>query len=383
MTVEIMPQTLSWQENEINHAVQWHSESGARPPRRIVPVNDTLTADEALRLAHEGVGLLWQGDYQNARQLLQAMARRLDKKTARKKEKTATRENSRDAFNLYRLGKAQRARLLGMLLIRIEPGFHIALRRAPDVQQACEQVYDHTGAFVVSLRELLGVIGAYEWRRNGVPVPQAGGKIHPFYGVFSPVRGEYLQLLDQAPLPEGCQTAFDIGTGTGVLSIILAKRGVPHIVATDLQERAVECARFNIANLGHEDVITVEQRSFFPEGKADLIVCNPPWLPAKPSSPLEQAVYDPGSAMLKGFLQHLPAHLNRNGQGWLIMSDFAEHLGLRSPEDLPDWIRQAGLTVLERLDIKPHHAKVTDATDGLHAARKAEVTRLWRLGVQD
>lgn len=378
-----MSQTISWQVKEQDYVALWHSESGARPPKRIVPVTDTLTADEALKLAHEGTGLLWQGDYQNARQLLQAMARRLDKKTSRKKEKTASGENIREVFNLYRLGQAQRARLLGMVLIRIDPGFEISLRRAPDVQQACAQVYAYTDAFVVSLRELLGVIGAFEWRRKGVPVPETGGKIHPFYGVFSPVRGEYLQLLKQAPLPESCQTAFDIGTGTGVLSIILAKRGVQRIVATDMQERAVECARFNITNMGHEHVITVEQRYFFPEGKADLIVCNPPWLPAKPSSPLEQAVYDPDNAMLKGFLQNLSAHLNRNGQGWLILSDLAEHLGLRSREDLLEWIRQAGLTVLERHDIKPHHAKAADTTDLLHAARKAEVTSLWRLVVQD
>ncbi|MDY0272535.1 MAG: class I SAM-dependent methyltransferase [Advenella sp.] len=377
-----MSQTISWQDGKQNHMALWHSESGAKPPKRIVPVDDTLTADQALKLAHEGTGLLWQGDYQNARQLLQAMTRRLDKKTARKNEKTVSRENIRDVFNLYRLGQAQRARLLGMVLIRLDPGFNIALRRAPNVQQACAQVYAYTDAFVVSLRELLGVIGAFEWRRKGVPVPETGGRIHPFYGVFSPVRGEYLKLLNQAPLPESCETAFDIGTGTGVLSIILAKRGIKHIVATDMQERAVECARFNIANAGYQNEITVEQRSFFPEGKADLIVCNPPWLPAKPSSPLEHAVYDPDSSMLKGFLQNLPAHLSRHGQGWLIISDLAEHLGLRNREDLPGWIQQAGLTVLETHDIKPHHAKVADTTDLLHAARKAEVTRLWRLAVQ-
>ncbi len=376
-------QTISWQEAEKDYFAFWHSESGAKPPRRIVPVNDTLTADEALKLAHEGTGLLWQGDYQNARQLLQAMTRRLDKKSSRKKEKTGSPENIKEVFNLYRLGQAQRARLLGMVLIRIDPGFKISLRRAPDVQQACALVYPYTDSFVVSLRELLGVIGAFEWRRNGVPVPEVGGKIHPYYGVFSPVRGEYLKLVDQAPLPDSCETAFDIGTGTGVLSIILAKRGVKHIVATDMQQRAVECARFNIANTGYQDVITVEQRSFFPDGKADLIVCNPPWLPAKPSSPLEHAVYDPDSAMLRGFLKNLPAHLNRNGQGWLIISDLAEHLGLRSREDLLGWIKQAGLTVLERHDIKPHHAKVADTTDLLHAARKAEVTSLWRLAVHE
>lgn len=37
-------------------------------------------------------------------------------------------------------------------------------------------------------------------------------------------------------------------------------------------------------------------------GRAALIVCNPPWLPGWPASLLEQAVYDPDSRMLRGFI---------------------------------------------------------------------------------
>jgi hypothetical protein len=55
-------------------------------------------------------------------------------------------------------------------------------------------------------------------------------------------------------------------------------------------------------------------------------------------------------------------------------------LGLRSREDLLAWIVASGLRVVETMDIKPHHPKVSDATDPLHAARAAEVTSLWRLG---
>ena len=30
----------------------------------------------------------------------------------------------------------------------------------------------------------------------------------------------------------------------------------------------------------------------FPDGRAPLVVCNPPWLPGRPSSPLVHAIYD-------------------------------------------------------------------------------------------
>ncbi|MBC7444718.1 MAG: methyltransferase, partial [Polaromonas sp.] len=115
-------------------------------------------------------------------------------------------------------------------------------------------------------------------------------------------------------------------------------------------------------------------------GLASVIVCNPPWLPARPGSPLEGAVYDEGSRMLLGFLAGLAAHLAPGGEGWLILSNFAEKLGLRTRAELLDAIKASGLKVLGRIDAKPDHPKVADASNPLHKARAAEVTSLWRLG---
>jgi methylase of polypeptide subunit release factors len=207
-------------------------------------------------------------------------------------------------------------------------------------------------------------------------------RIHPHYGVFSPVRGEYIELVLKAPLPAALRqssTAFDIGVGTGVLSVVLAAREIDKIVATDLDDRAIACAHDNIDRLDLSPYVEIRKTNLFPEGKAALIVCNPPWLPARPSSSLEHAVYDPDSQMLKGFLGGLKEHLLPNGEGWLILSDLAEHLGLRTREELLSWIETAGLKVLARLDTKPQHPKAFDRTDALHTARAKETTSLWRL----
>jgi Methyltransferase small domain len=280
--------------------------------------------------------------------------------------------------------------VLSQVLIELNGDYSIALRRAPDATQACAQAFGPaTGeASVISLRALQGVIGAFEWRKNGVEVPALGEglRIHPHYSVFSPVRGEYVDLVAKAPLPSALKehsVAFDVGVGTGVLSVVLARRGVQQVVATDMAERALVCARDNLQCLGLQNQVQLLQTDLFPPGQAALVVCNPPWLPARPTSVLEQAVYDEGSQMLKGFLGGLKAHLCEGGEGWLILSDLAEHLGLRSRETLLGWIADASLKVLGRLDVKPVHGKTRDETDPLHAARAAEVTSLWRLGVAD
>lgn len=102
------------------------------------------------------------------------------------------------------------------------------------------------------------------------------------------------------------KTAYDIGTGSGVLAAILAKQGIPSVIGTDTNPRAVACARANIARLGFEKQVEIRETDLFPEGFADLIVCNPPWLPAKPTSAVESALYDPESAMLAAFLRDAP-----------------------------------------------------------------------------
>ena len=176
--------------------------------------------------------------------------------------------------------------------------------------------------------------------------------------------------------------AFDIGTGTGVLAAVLARRGIARVVATDQDPRALACARENLERLGLAGQVEVVQADLFPEGRAALVVCNPPWVPARPSSPIERGIYDPESRMLRGFLGGLAAHLEPGGEGWLILSDLAEHLGLRPRSELLAAFDAAGLKVVDRSDVRPKHPRPSDETDPLHAARAAEVTSLWRLAVR-
>lgn len=374
---------LNWLENQTARtAALWISESSATPPKHITLADDTLPAETAHRLASEGHALLWHGDFQNARHLLQALTRRLDKSKSKKSNKNKLIKSNLEVFHQHRMAQAQRAHILNAIVIVVEKDHRINLRRAPDVRDACLAVLgEQTERYALPLRQLLAYVSAHEWRKKGVLIAALNSNIHPHYGVFSPVRGEYLELIKSAPLPNPCASAWDIGTGTGVISAVLAKRGVKTIIATDTDPRASACAQENFERLGITEQVQLQQADLFPktDTKADLIVCNPPWLPAKAAAPIERAIFDEKSQMLKGFLLGVGAHLSAHGQAWLVMSDFAEHLGLRSANEIPNLIEQAGLRILKKHDIRPQHGKVFDKTDPLHLARSQEITSLWCL----
>lgn len=376
---------IRWCEAGEEKSARWQSEKGLIPPERVRIIDDRISADVAYHLACEGTALLWRGDFQNAKQLLQAIARRIDKKKPAPKQLPSV-LSATDTFHRYRLAQSQRAQILEKLLIPFEVNHTIALRRAPDVRNACLETFGPCGeSYVASLRELLGVIGAHEWRKKGIDIPELGITIHPHYGVFAPVRSEYIQLITQAKLPKILtkqSIAFDIGTGTGVLAVALAQRGVQHIVATDHDPRALNCARDNLMRLNLIEKFELIQTDLFPQEQAALIVCNPPWIPARPASLLDHAIFDPGSRMLQSFLQGLCDHLLPDGEGWLILSDIAEHLGLRNREELLHMIDTAGLQVISKSDVKPRHPRVTDTGDPLHAARAMELTSLWQLAAK-
>ncbi len=368
-----MSHTIIWQEKSKTMQAVWQSEANNPPPKNVVIADDTTKADAAYKLACEGTGLLYRGDFQNAKQLLQAITRRVDRKPIKPTESLT------ETFHQHRARQIQRANITNKILIELQHG-KCDLPRAPDVKNAV------TGAIgekipanlLLSLRELLGMIGAHEWRKKGVYIDALQASIHADFGVYSPVRGEYLELVNSAPLG-GAQIAFDIGTGTGVIAAILVNRGIKKVIATDNNPRALRCAIENIARLNLKPYIEAVETDLFPQGRADLIVCNPPWLPAKANALIEHAIYDPNSQMLRGFLSGVKAHLNDSGEAWLILSDLAVHLGLRSNEELQKWIADAGLRVIEKLDIAPKHAKASDQSDPLYLARSKEMTSLYRL----
>ena len=71
------PAVVTWAEGGQRRTARWRSANGRPAPARVEVVTDSLTADEANRMASQGIAMLWHGDFHNARQILNALDRRV------------------------------------------------------------------------------------------------------------------------------------------------------------------------------------------------------------------------------------------------------------------------------------------------------------------
>src|ERR1700677_2193963 len=120
---------VCWTEGGEARSARWLSESGAPPPKRVVIADDYISADDAYGLVCQGTALLWRGDFQNARQMLLALASRADRQRRKPKmsDVSSTGASPAEAFHLHRQARSQRARTLGALLVSLDEDYGIAL----------------------------------------------------------------------------------------------------------------------------------------------------------------------------------------------------------------------------------------------------------------
>ena len=100
--------------------------------------------------------------------------------------------------------------------------------------------------------------------------------IENFEGVYEPAEDSWL-MVEYLPLFKG--SVLEIGCGSGIISINLAKRG-NQVTAVDINPKAIESTKINSKKNNVElEIIEGDMFSKLKNRKFDTIVCNPPYLP--------------------------------------------------------------------------------------------------------
>jgi methylase of polypeptide subunit release factors len=134
-------------------------------------------------------------------------------------------------------------------------------------------------------------------------------------------------------------SALDLGTGSG-LQAMLAARHCRTVVATDVNERALEFARFNARLNGLENIEFCEGSAFSPVAgqRFDLVVANPPYVISPDYTYAYRDSEIPGDELCRQLVQQVPAHLNDGGFAQILVS-WGDH-GAEDC-DLP-WVADGG-----------------------------------------
>jgi release factor glutamine methyltransferase len=166
-------------------------------------------------------------------------------------------------------------------------------------------------------------------------------------GVFAPVYTQATALFSEwLPYPAG-GTFLEVGSGTGVITVTAALSGCASVTAVDITQAAVDNTRLNVERHGVGDRVRVLRSDMLTAVGAgetfDLIFWNSNFVEAPPdfvnTEDLHHALFDPGYAAHRAFLEQAPRHLAPAGRVLLGFSN----LGNR---DLLDALAdRQGLTV--------------------------------------
>ena len=196
-----------------------------------------------------------------------------------------------------------------------------------------------------------GIMLANEWYDQGLMVESLGEKIYPLYGVWLPTTHDYIKLVSDyldTDLPRG--PALDIGCGSGVLSFLLAKRGI-EVLAVDKNYWAVESTKLNAIKLNLSlKTYQLNDLNNIESSPLNTIVSNPPWLPAKSAGSLDDGEFDAKYEMLHGTFKTAKRFLTSTGRLLLIYSDLAQNLGLQETNFIEKLIESHDLKLHNKLE---------------------------------
>ena len=205
-----------------------------------------------------------------------------------------------------------------------------------------------------------------------------GHKLHPFYGTYAPTRVSHLELfgtwLSQYEGPR--VRALDVGTGSGVLALMLARAGFGDIVATDSNPNAIESVSRELRRMTVKPPIELIHGDLLGPGNSEeeLVVFNPPWIQGSVTSQLDSALYFEPS-LFERFFDQAVARLAKEGRIALVFSNVMSLLQPDVPHPIEAELARGRLQLVSKRGRK---VKPTPDKSGRRRRTKERV-EVWEL----
>lgn len=285
-----------------------------------------------------------------------------------------------ESFIEQRAFRSEFRKLSNLILIHVKE-HKLMVKKAPDIGWL-EKLYPELKDFFLPFPQIQGLNSTWQWYKNGIHIPVLRNKIHPYYGVYFPTRFEHLILFDNwLKRYEGAKkTAIDIGIGSGVLSLLMVQHGFQKLFGTDINPNAIIGISEYMQGTKLARKIEIDFGHLFGkwEKPTELIVFNPPWLPAiQELNKLDEAIYY-NEQLFPKFFEAAHKRLLPDGKIVILFSNLAKITQLTTEHPIENELLSGKRFVL----VKCHKKSVKQAskkTNRNQHWRNEEEVELWVL----
>jgi len=324
--------------------------------------------EETIRILEAGKFVLVSSFYSNGLMLLKGLKTLLKKKFPNKSF-----QEQRDYRSEYR-------KLSSLVLIEIAK-HKLVVKKSPAIGWI-EKLYPEISDFLLSFPQVQGLNSSWQWYKNGISIPVLRNKLHPYYGIYFPTRFDHLILFDNwlKRYDGPKKTAFDIGIGSGVLSFQMLKHGFQKVYGTDTNPNAIVGLEEYMGDTKLSRKIELDYGHLFGkwEKPTELIVFNPPWLPASHNlESVDEAIYY-NEDLFPSFFEEAKKRLLPEGKLVIIFSNLAQISNVTNDHPIEKEIADGGRFKLEKC-LRKKVKSASKKTKRDQHWRSSEEVELWIL----
>ena len=327
---------------------------------RAQPVDKNVKAAQAVAWLLDGRTLLVSDRFRTGLEILAAL--RVQLQDPGEDAGYVEKRTFRDAF------VAASKRLLAPVVDR-----KVALPDAPRPGFLAELYPDHAD-FALPVEDARVLSSAWDWYQKGVHFPVLGYRLYPFYGAYIPARMEHLELFGTwlAKYQGARNRAIDVGTGSGVLALQMAKAGFRQVLATDINPNAIESVARQLRRLPSPLPVELEHADLLgsDRGPLDLVVSNPPWMKGEVGRTLDLAMYFQDGFFERFYAQALQ-RLAPDGRVVFVFSNIIELSQPDVPHPIQTELERGRFRLVEKLTrrVKPLRRRTREKVEVWELAR--------------
>nr|MBC7612161.1 methyltransferase [Pseudopedobacter sp.] len=257
----------------------------------------------------------------------------------------------------------------------------LTVNKSPEIGWL-RKLYPEQPDFRLTFPDVQGLNSAWQWYIKGITIPVLRDKIYPYYDVYFPTRFEHLFLFDNwlKYYSGPKKTAIEVGVGSGVLSLQLVKHGFQKVFVTDTNANAIIGLNEMMGDTKLSRKIELDFAPLFGkwEKPTELIVFNPPWLPATEElENLDEAIYYDEN-LFPEFFAEAKKRLLPNGKIVLLFSNLAQVTEVTDTHPIEKELAEGGRFILENRRRRPVK-QASDKTKRDQYWRSEEMVELWVL----